>query len=91
MLTSTQVLVRLAGVHPAIIVSCLNSLISVGNSLLTDYYRKYPILRQLNSTTSAAVINHLKSVFAENRIPETLLVTHSVSQSSQCIQSARCV
>ena len=39
--------------------------------LVTDYYSKYPIVRKVNSTITAAVINHLKSIFAENGIPET--------------------
>ncbi|XP_044169214.1 uncharacterized protein K02A2.6-like [Acropora millepora] len=41
--------------------------------LVTDYYSKYPTVRKLNSSTSAAVINHLKSVFAEHAMPETLV------------------
>ena len=41
--------------------------------LVADYYSKYPILRKLNSTTSAAIINHLKSIFAEHGIPDPWL------------------
>ncbi|XP_022797031.1 uncharacterized protein K02A2.6-like [Stylophora pistillata] len=41
--------------------------------LVTDYYSKYPIMRKLSSTTSTAVINHLKSIFSENGVPETLI------------------
>ena len=51
--------------------------------LVTDYYSKYPIVRKLNSTTSATVINHLKSVFAEHRIPETLVSDNGPQYSSQ--------
>ena len=51
--------------------------------LVTDYYNKYPIVRKLNSTTSAAVINHLKSIFTENGIPETLISDNSPQYSSQ--------
>ena len=51
--------------------------------LVTDYYSKYPIVRKLNSTTSAAVINHLESIFAENGIPETLISDNGLQYSSQ--------
>ena len=51
--------------------------------LVTDYYNKYPIVRKLKSTTSAAVINNLKSIFAENGIPETLMSDNSPQYSSQ--------
>ena len=53
--------------------------------LITDYYSKYPIIRKLTSTTSADVINHLKLVFAENEIPETLrLVSDNRPQYTHC-------
>jgi len=52
-------------------------------SLIKDYCSKYPIIRKLTSTTSAAVINHLKSVFAENVIPETLVSYNGPQYSSQ--------
>ena len=51
--------------------------------LITDYYRKYPIVRKLNSTTSAAVINHLKLVFAEHGIPEILVSNNGPQYNSQ--------
>ena len=51
--------------------------------LVTDYYNKYPIVRKLNSTTSAAVINNLESIFAENGIPETFISDNSPQYSSQ--------
>ena len=41
--------------------------------IVTDYYSKYPIIRKLNSTTSAAIINHLKLINAEHGIPESLV------------------
>ena len=44
---------------------------------------KYSIVRKLNSTKSAAVINHLKSVFAEHGIPETLVSNNGPQYSSQ--------
>ena len=51
--------------------------------LVTDYYNKYPIVRKLNSTTSAAVINNLESIFAENEIPETFISDNIPQYSSQ--------
>ena len=51
--------------------------------LVTDYYRKYPIVRKLNLSTSAAVITHLKSVFAEHGIAGTLVSDNSPQYSSQ--------
>ena len=50
--------------------------------LVTDYYSKYPIVRKLNSSTSAAVINHLKSVFAEHGIAETPVSDNGLQYSS---------
>jgi len=51
--------------------------------LATDYYSKYPIVRKLNSSTSAAVINHLKSVFADHGIAETLVSDNGLQYSKQ--------
>ena len=51
--------------------------------LAADYYSKKPILRKLNSTTSAAIINHLKSIFAEHRIPESLVTDKGPQYSSR--------
>ncbi|CAB4042363.1 Transposon Ty3-I Gag-Pol poly [Paramuricea clavata] len=51
--------------------------------LVADYYSKYPILRKLNGTTSNAVINQLKSIFAEYGIPETLVSDNGPQYSSR--------
>ena len=51
--------------------------------LVTDYYSKYPIVRKLNSITSAAIVNNLKSILAENGIPETLMSDNGLQYSSQ--------
>ena len=50
--------------------------------LVADYYNKYPILRKLNPTTSAAIINHLKAIFAEHVIPESLVTDNGPQYSS---------
>jgi len=51
--------------------------------LVADYYSKYPIVRKLSSTTSAAIINHLKSIFAEHGIPESLVSDNGPQYSSK--------
>ena len=51
--------------------------------LAADYYSKYPIVRKLSSTTSAAIINHLKSIFAEHGIPESLVSDDGPQYSSK--------
>ena len=43
------------------------------NYLLTvDYFSRYPEVHELKSTTSASVINHLKSTFSRHGIPEVV-------------------
>lgn len=49
--------------------------------LVADYYSKYPILRKLNSTTSAVIIHHLKSIFAEHGITESLVTDNEPQHS----------
>ena len=50
--------------------------------LLTDQYSRFPIIRRLKSTTSSAVINHLKSIFAEHGIPLQLITDNGPQYSS---------
>lgn len=38
--------------------------------LISDKYSKFPIVRKLTNTTSRAIINHRKNIFAEHGIPE---------------------
>lgn len=57
--------------------------------LVAHYYCKYSILRKLNSMTSAAIINQLKSIFAEHVIPESF-VTDNGSQYSSGEFAAYC-
>ena len=40
--------------------------------LVVDYFSRYPEVVQLRSTTSGAVISHLKGVFARHGIPEVV-------------------
>lgn len=41
--------------------------------LLVDYFSRFIEVARLTSTTSQAVINHLKSIFGRHGIPETLI------------------
>ena len=50
--------------------------------LLTDQYSRFPVIRRLTSTTSSAVINHLKSIFAEHGIPTQLTTDNGPQYSS---------
>ncbi|KAK3741169.1 hypothetical protein QZH41_002994 [Actinostola sp. cb2023] len=52
-----------------------------------DYYSKFPVVRKLNTTTSTAVINHLKSIFAEYGIPETLVTDNGPQYHSKEFQT----
>lgn len=51
--------------------------------LVADYYTKFPVVRKLNATTSNAIIHHLKSIFAEHGIPETLVTDNGPQYSSR--------
>ena len=51
--------------------------------LISDKYSKFPIIRKLTSTTSRAIINHLKSIFAEHGIPERLSTDNGPQYASQ--------
>ena len=51
--------------------------------LISDKYSKFPIIRKLTSTTSRAIINHLKSIFAEHGIPERLTTDNGPQYASQ--------
>ena len=48
-----------------------------------DYFSRYPEVIQLTSTTSAAVIRALKSVFSRHGIPETVRSDNGPQYSSQ--------
>jgi len=49
--------------------------------LIADQYSKFPVIRQLNSTTSAAIINHLKSIFSEYGIPSRIITDNGPQYS----------
>ena len=51
--------------------------------LISDKYSNSPIIRKLTSTTSRAIINHLKSIFAEHGIPERLTTDNGPQYASQ--------
>ena len=41
--------------------------------VVIDYYSRYIELPKLKSTSSASIINHLKSIMARHGVPETLV------------------
>lgn len=41
--------------------------------LIVDYYSRYIEIARLTQATSADVINHLRSLFAQHGIPETFV------------------
>lgn len=41
--------------------------------VLTDYYSRYPEIARLSSLSSAAVVNHCKSIFARHGIPDEVI------------------
>ena len=51
--------------------------------LISDKYSKFLIVRKLTSTTSCAIINHLKSNFALHRIPERLTTDNGPQYASE--------
>jgi transposase InsO family protein len=40
---------------------------------VVDYYSRYIEIARLHTTSSSAVINHLKSIFARHGIPQTFI------------------
>ena len=53
--------------------------------LLTEYYSRYVEMSKLHCTTSAAVIQHMKSIFAPHGMPEILfqiIALNSLQQAS---------
>ena len=51
--------------------------------LVIDYYSRYIENTLLSSTTSAAIVNHLKSIFARQGIPEKLMSDNGPQYASE--------
>ena len=51
--------------------------------LLVDYFSRYPEMARLNSTSSGAVILHMKSIFGRHGIPETVMSDNGPQFSSE--------
>ena len=54
--------------------------------LVSDQYSKFPVIRKLSSTTSQAIITHLKSIFAEHGIPAQLVSDNGPQYSAKEFQ-----
>lgn len=54
--------------------------------LIADQYSRFPIIRKLTSTSSQAVINHMKSIFAEHGIPMKLFTDNGPQYDSEVFQ-----
>ena len=50
--------------------------------LVADYFSKFPVIRKLSTTTSSAIIHHLRSILAEHGIPEELVTDNGPQYSS---------
>ena len=50
--------------------------------LVVDYYSRYIEVAKLNSTTSQAIINHLKSIFSRHGMPERVVSDNGPQYSS---------
>ena len=55
--------------------------------LAIDYYSRYIEVAKLTSTTSKAVVQHLRSIFSNHGIPENVISDNSPQFSSSCFQS----
>ena len=54
--------------------------------LAIDYYSRYIEVAKLTSTTSKAVVQHLKSIFSHHGIPKTVISDNGPQFSSSCFQ-----
>ena len=50
--------------------------------LVADYFSKFPVIRKLSTTTTSAIIHHLRSILAEHGIPEELVTDNGPQYSS---------
>ena len=64
-------------------------LFKVNNSwyiVIADYYSKFPFVKKLNNPTATAVINVVRSIFSEQRIPEVLICDNGTQFTSAQFQ-----
>ena len=54
--------------------------------LISDQYSKFPVIRKLTSTSSQAIVTHLKSIFAEHGIPAQLVTDNGPHYSAKEFQ-----
>ena len=55
--------------------------------LVVDYFSRYVEIAKLKNTTSQAIINHLKSIFARHGIPDTLVSDNGPQYASSVFQN----
>ena len=55
--------------------------------LVVDYLSAFVEIARLNNTTSASIVNNLKSTFARHGIPEIIVLTDSLTE--QAVQDIR--
>ena len=56
--------------------------------IVVDYYSKFPFVRKLNNLSTGAVVKEINTIFAENRIPETLQCANNPQFTSVEFQQA---
>ncbi|XP_060064739.1 uncharacterized protein K02A2.6-like [Ylistrum balloti] len=54
--------------------------------LVIDYFSRYIEIAKLSSTTSEAIVTHLKSMFARHGIPETIISDNGPQYASSTFQ-----
>lgn len=51
--------------------------------LIVDYFTSYPVVSLLTETTSSAIIEHTKSIFARHGIPNTVITDNGPQFTSK--------
>ena len=54
--------------------------------IISDYYSKFPFVREIHSESTKTIINKMRSIFSEQRIPSTLYTDNGPYYSSADIK-----
>ena len=54
-----------------------------GYIIVVDYFSSYPIIRKLSSTTTLSMINSLRAIFSEYRVPDTVISDNGTQYTSE--------